>query len=125
LGAGKQDRLSDVLGFEHCRLCDALFGAAFADGELGLDAAGIDRPDLDSVRAEFLVQSLGKADLGKLGGAIDGLAREPVMDEIISTTPERCLIITGTTCRLNKNVERMLESIISAYSSALVSTRFL
>ena len=49
----------------------------------------------------------------------------PAIEESIRIVPDFCASITGTVCRVNKNVERTLVSISSSYSSAEVSTRFL
>ena len=54
-------------------VADGVFGAAVAEGELGFDAARAKDADPEAVGAEFGIESLGEADLGELGGAVDAL----------------------------------------------------
>lgn len=72
LDGGEEDGLGDVGGVHHGGLGDGFGGAAAAQGELGFDAAGAENPDADAVGAEFGVEGLGEADLGKFCGAVDG-----------------------------------------------------
>ena len=88
LGTCQQDSSSHIFRIEHIRLTDALLSSPAAECELGLDSAGANHANLDSLRAKLFI--------------------EP-----------------GTVCRVNRNVERTLVSIMSSYSSALVSRRFL
>ncbi len=72
LGGGEEDGFGDVGGVHHVGLGDGLCGAAAAEGELGFDTAGAEDADADAVGAEFGVEGLGEADLGELGGGVDG-----------------------------------------------------
>ena len=73
LGGGEEDGFGDMGGVHHAGLGDGFGGAAAAQGELGFDAAGAEDADADAVGAEFGVEGLGEADLGELGGGVDGL----------------------------------------------------
>lgn len=74
LEAGEEDGFGYFGGLHHVGAADVLFGAAFADGELGFDSAGEDGSDLDAVLAEFGVEGLREAGLGEFRGAVDGFA---------------------------------------------------
>src|SRR6266567_4883202 len=75
LEAGEDDGFGYLGGVHPVGVADHVFGAAFAEGKLGFDAAGKDGSYLDAVLAEFGVEGLGEAGLGELGGAVDGLSR--------------------------------------------------
>ncbi len=72
LGGGEEDGFGDVGGVHHVGLGDGLGGAAAAEGELGFDTSGAEDANADAVGAEFGVEGLGEADLGELGGGVDG-----------------------------------------------------
>jgi len=65
LHAGEDDGLGHVFGVHHVGVADVVFGAAFAEGEFGFGASGADGSDVDVVGAEFGVEGLGEAYLGK------------------------------------------------------------
>ena len=74
LEAGEDDGFSYFGGVHHGGVADGVFGAAFAERELGFDAAGEDGSDFDVVFAEFGIEGLGEAGLGEFGGTVDGFS---------------------------------------------------
>ena len=54
--AGEDDGFGYFGGIHHGGVADGVFGAAFAERELGFDAAGEDGSDFDVVFAEFGIE---------------------------------------------------------------------
>ena len=76
LEASVDDSVGYVCGLHHVGVADGVFGATFAEGELGLGAAGADAAYVYVVLAELGVEGLGEANLGELGSAVNGLSSE-------------------------------------------------
>jgi len=74
LEASEGDGFGYFGGVHHGGVADGVFGAAFAQCELGFYAAGKDGSYFDVVFAKFGVERLGEAGLGEFGGAVDGFS---------------------------------------------------